>query len=118
MIAYPRPMIKLVLSFSTAIQQDPQQNIPWQEFNFITHLPWMGIPDGFVDCYQRINCDVLFSLGWLPSEFARPPLRQLDGPLTPDDEEIDWGSAAVAYEYYFAVIHHFAQTRWHPLPDV
>ena len=70
----------------------------------------MGIPDGFVDCYHNIGCEILFSLGWLPNEFERPIIHALTGPATHvADDDIDWGAAAVAYEYYFAVILHFAQ---------
>jgi hypothetical protein len=70
----------------------------------------MGVPDGFVAAYHRSRCEVLFSLGWLPRDFPRPILRKLDGePVEPADDEIDWGAAACAYEYYFAVIYHFAE---------
>ena len=52
---------------------------------------------------------ILGSLAHAPKDFPRPLVKEIGATVAPSNDGIDWGAAACAYEYYFAVIYHFAQ---------
>lgn len=79
-----------------------------QKYMFNRHVPWIGIPDEFTAYYRKLNVEVIYSLGYGTAHFPRPLIHDINAESIPEDEGIDWEAAFSAYEYYFAVIHHFA----------
>ncbi len=92
----------------TGLLADPDARIPWDRYAFDRAVPWLGIPDRFLDRVAATGIPPLLSLGYAPKQFARPLVRDLGCEQVPDDAGIDWGAAASAYEYYLAEIWHFA----------
>jgi hypothetical protein len=90
------------------IVDDPGSAVDWANYRFAENIPWMGIPDAILSRVRDLGCLAMVPMGYVPRMFARPLVRDPEdlGPAT--DERIDWEAALSAYEYYFAMIHHFA----------
>jgi hypothetical protein len=90
------------------LMADPDSTIAWNDFSFSEPLPWLGVPDGIADMVRQVGVEPLYSLGYAPAQFERPLVADPEraGPVS--DDRIDWGAAASAYEYYFAVMWRYA----------
>lgn len=95
--------------------QDPAQRVGWHRYRFDQAIPWMGVPDGFIPKVAGLGIVPLYSLGYGTAFFPRPLIRDIAATAMPGDDGIDWGAAASAYEFFFAVIHHYVTgfgARW------
>lgn len=93
--------------FRLEMMADPEVNIPWDQYRFTEHISWLGVPDGIVEKVTLSGLNAMLSMGYAPTSFPRPLLTEWgEGLLT--DEQIDWGAAACAYEYYAAMIYRYA----------
>ena len=90
------------------ILTNPQKKIPWELFSFDRELPWLGNPDGIVSKLKEIGIEPALPLDYSTKIFPRPLVKKWVVEGIPGDEVIDWGAAACAYEYYFALIYHFS----------
>ncbi|MEI7834298.1 MAG: hypothetical protein WCJ56_14010 [bacterium] len=88
--------------------QDPAGAVRWGDYRFTQNIPWMGVPDEIAGKVNALNLTPLYSLGYATRQFPRPLVRDVRFTGIPDDSQIDWAAAAVAYEYYFAMIYHYA----------
>ena len=96
-------------AFRKRIIDDPDgPMVQWDNYAFDTALPWLGVPDGIIGKLNALEIMPLISLGYGTAHFPRPLIRDIDTRHVPDDAGLDWEAAASAYEYYFAVIWHYA----------
>ncbi|MFZ2655940.1 MAG: hypothetical protein WAX69_13500 [Victivallales bacterium] len=96
-------------SFRQRILASPENGpVRWDNYRFAETIQWMGVPDEIARKLQELGIEPLYSLGYMPKMFPRPILKDLEFQGIPEDAHIDWGAAASAYEYYFAVVHHYA----------
>jgi hypothetical protein len=82
--------------------------VRWDEYLFEDDVPWIGVPDAIATRLAEIEVQPLYALGYGTFDYPRPLIAADPYPETVTDAEIDWAAAASAYEYYFAVIYHFA----------
>ena len=96
--------------FCKNIVKDPVKNIRWEDYRFNTSMPWVGNLDVTMDKLQNNNIQGFICLEYSPNPVYCPKniLKRFDGGIIPADSIIDWGSAASAYEYYFACIYRYA----------
>jgi hypothetical protein len=93
--------------FRSGLLADPAHTIPWSHYLFAEELPWLGCPDLIIEKLNASGIKAIFSMAYAPGWFARPLLlNQMGEPA--NDESIDWGAAASAYEYYLACIWRYA----------
>ncbi len=85
--------------------------IRWEHYVFDRRVPWIGVPDRIIEKVNALGIAPLYSLGYAPGLFGKPLIRDIHCEHVPTDDDIDWEAAASAYDYYFAVIHHYA-TRY------
>lgn len=112
--SFPIEDAKAFEAWRQSLKNDVQK-VRWEDYRFSEELAWMGTPDDFCRRYAEHNLAVLGSLGHGPKHFPRSLLKAGPTQSVPDDDGIDWGAAACAYEYYFAVILHFS--KHHGLRD-
>jgi hypothetical protein len=95
-------------SFRQRLIADPRANIPWNDYLFAEQVPWLGVPDGIVGKLKEAGLDAVISMGYGTTNFPRPLIPEwiVDG--IPRDDQIDWGAAACAYEFYFAMQYRYA----------
>lgn len=96
-------------SWRRRVLEDPTGGaIAWDEYRFGEVVPWLGCPDGLIGKVREAGLQPLYSLGYSPREFPRPLVIDTGhiGPV--EDEGIDWGAAASAYDYFFAEMYHYA----------
>jgi len=86
----------------------PQDGIQWRLYRFDDAIPWMGVPNGFIPKVTALGIEPLYSLGYGTAFFPRPLVKDLAATGAPADDGIDWGAAASAYDFFFAVIYHCA----------
>lgn len=90
--------------------EDPERTMPWQNYRFDEHVPWLGEPDGVIRKAVETGVRPLVSMAYTPKNFPRPLITEWrPGAMT--DACIDWGAAASAYEYYLANIWRFASHK-------
>ncbi|MFP4053418.1 MAG: hypothetical protein ACLFV7_06095 [Phycisphaerae bacterium] len=87
-----------------ALLGDPDGKVRWHEYLFDSEVPWIGVPDEIARKLGEIGVEPLYALGYGTKDYPRPLIKADPYP----DAEIDWAAAASAYEYYFAVMYHFA----------
>ena len=87
---------------------DPEKNIPWDNYLFSEKVTWLGVPDGIVEKLKTSELDAVLSMGYATKTFPRPLVLkwEIDNPV--GIENIDWGAAACAYEYYFAMCYRYS----------
>ncbi len=95
-------------SWRQGLLQDPATAVRWGDYRFTQSIPWMGVPDEIAGKVNALKLTPLYSLGYATRQFPRPLVRDVRFTGIPDDSQIDWAAAAVAYEYYFALIYHYA----------
>jgi hypothetical protein len=83
---------------------------PVDESNYLfgEAIPWLGVPDAIVRRIQALGIHPMIPMGYVPRMFPRPLVRDPERLEPADDEAIDWGAAASAYDYYTAMIRHYA----------
>ncbi len=91
-----------------SLLDDPAGRVRWQDFQFDQSYRWLGTPDAIAAKLNEVGVEGLYSLGYSTGEFPRPLVRDVEFMGRPDDGQIDWSAAACGYEYYFAVMWHFA----------
>jgi hypothetical protein len=89
-------------AFRAGLLADPGNPAREKRYRFAEEVPWLGNLDAIMPKLKRIGVEPLFSIAYAPGWFERPLLA------APDDDGIDWGAAASAYEYTFACVWHFA----------
>ena len=96
-------------AFRKRITATPEQEIPWKNYRFDQRIPWLGIPD--VEIRKLVACGVspMVSMAYAPHYYQRSILKAYTEDSQPPDENINWDSAASAYEYYFANIYRYAK---------
>lgn len=94
--------------FRAALAADPDRNVPWDNYLFAERVPWLGVPDGIVGKLKEAGLDAVISMGYGPMSFPRPLVTEWTVDGIPRDDQIDWGAAACAYEFYFAMLHRYA----------
>ncbi len=87
----------------------PGGPICWDVYSFDKPVKWIGVPDGIVEKLVQVGVEPLVSLGYNTKMFPRPLVTDMEFDGIPADEQIDWGAAASAYDYYFAIGYHFAK---------
>ncbi len=88
----------------------PDGPICWDAYSFDKPVKWIGVPDGIIEKLVQVGVEPLVSLGYNPKMFPRPLVPDLEFDGIPSDDQIDWGAAASAYDYYFAIAYHYAGT--------
>jgi len=88
----------------------PGGPICWDVYSFDKPVKWIGVPDGIVEKLAQVGVEPLVSLGYNTKMFPRPLVPDLEFDGVPSDEQIDWGAAASAYDYYFAIGYHYAKS--------
>lgn len=96
--------------FRKAVRDDPAGGgIDWSNYLFGEKVPWIGVPDAIARKLSQLQIEPLYALGYGTRDFPRPVLRNgADLADVVNDDDIDWEAAVSAYDYYFAVIWHFA----------
>jgi len=95
--------------FRERVTADPNGDaIQWGAYSFESRAHWMGVPDGIIEKVIQAGVDPLVSLGYWTKMFPRPLVKDLHFVGIAGDDLIDWSAAASAYDYYFAVIYHYA----------
>jgi len=91
-------------AFRERLKQDPNGQIPWKNYRFEENIPWFGIPFRVAAKYQACNIPLVVAIGYKEGSDPTPLLkesgRSIDLPAT--DDEVNWGTAASAYEDYLA----------------
>jgi len=123
-------------NFRENVRSNPEGDlIQWQAYTFDTPVRWIGVPDGIVNSLNAVGVQALVSMGYGTKLFPRPLVTDPEFDGVPDDAMIDWPAAASAYDYYFAMIYHFASKfgsryflmhnepeccmyAWHMPPDI
>ena len=96
-------------AFRKRVRADPEGDmIQWQAYRFDRPVHWIGVPDGIIRKVSELGVEPLVSMGYQTKSFPRPLVKDRDLRGVPGDDGIDWPAAASAYEYYFAMIYHFA----------
>ncbi len=90
---------------------DPRAAVNWANYRFDERIPWLGVPDAIVAKVRELGCLPLIPMGYVPRMFPRPLVRDPENLAPATDDRIDWEAACSAYEYYFALIHHFASAH-------
>ena len=97
-------------AFRRRVRRDPDGGlIQWGAYAFAEPVRWIGVPDGIVAKLGEIGVLPLVSMGYATKQYPRPLVKDLLFNGVPADDGIDWSAAASAYDYYFAMIHHFAK---------
>lgn len=91
-------------AFRAKLAADPEGALDWSAYRFDNSFPLLGQPDGVVASVAATGASPTLSIGYGPSSGPRPLLPKLPTQLPVTDEQIDWGSAACAYEYYLACV--------------
>jgi hypothetical protein len=94
-------------SWRQEICADPDATLDWSAFLFDEAVPSIGVPDEVIGHYRSLGLQPLVSLAFAPKEFERCIVTDLTGNGPVGDDDIDWGAAAAAYEYYRALIHRY-----------
>ncbi len=96
-------------AFRERVRRAPDSDaVDWGNYLFDEAIPWIGVPDEIAGKLGEMQIQPLYALGYGTADFPRPLITE-DGLNAPaGDEQIDWAAAASAYDYYFAVIYHFA----------
>jgi hypothetical protein len=96
--------------FCKNMLKDPEKNIRWEDYRFNIAMPWVGNLDVTMDKLQKNNIQGLLSIAYSPNPVycSESILKRFDGGVIPPDSLINWGSAASAYEYFFASIYRYA----------
>ncbi len=95
-------------AFRARLAADPERALDWSAYRFDTSFPLLGQPDGVVASIAATGVMPTLSIGYSPTSGPRPLLPKLPTKLPVADDQIDWGSAASAYEYFLACIHRYA----------
>lgn len=91
--------------------RDPANGgILWKNYSFSHPIEWLGIPDVIIAAVRDLGVEALISLGYATRQFPRPLVKDMTFDGIPDDNQIDWEAAVSAYDYYFAMIYHYAET--------
>lgn len=87
----------------------------WPNYRFAERIPLLGEPDAILRKIREIGMHPMVPMGYVPRMFPRPLVRDPERLTAPDDDGVDWEAAFSAYEYYFALMHHFSTTHgcWH-----
>ncbi|NQT94160.1 MAG: hypothetical protein HQ559_15470 [Lentisphaerae bacterium] len=88
----------------------PAGPIGWDAYSFDRPVEWIGVPDGIVEKLVEVDVEPLVSLGYNPKMFSRPLVPDMEFDGIPSDDRVDWGAAASAYDYYFAIAYRYAKT--------
>ena len=98
-------------TYRNGVLEDPGPDGPinWEVYSFDTPVRWIGVPDGIIEQLAALNIEPLVSLGYNPKMFPRPLVSDMEFDGIPSDVQIDWGAAASAYDYYFAMAYHYAK---------
>jgi hypothetical protein len=88
---------------------DPSSVVDWANYRFEEEIPWMGVPDRILEQITRLGAMAMVPMGYVPRMFPRPLVTDPDLRGTVPDSAIDWEAATSAYEYYAAVMLHFAK---------
>lgn len=94
-------------AFRARLAADPERALDWSAYRFDTSFPLLGQPDGVVASVAATGVSTTLSIGYNPGSGPRPLLPILPTKLPVTDDQIDWGSAACAYEYYLACIQRY-----------
>ena len=95
--------------FRKRVMKDPQNGgIMWNNYSFNKHVKWLGIADDIIRKVKELEIKSICSLGYVPAMYPRPIVNDPDFYGIPGDDLIDWTAAASAYDYYFAMIYHYA----------
>lgn len=99
-------------TYRQSVLADPGPDGPvcWGVYSFDKPVEWVGVPDGIVEKLAEVGVEPLVSLGYNPKMFPRPLVPDLEFDGIPSDDQIDWGAAASAYDYYFAIAYRYAKT--------
>lgn len=91
--------------FRALLVSDPERQVPWGNYLFSEDQPWLGTPDNIVARLRDVGISPIVSMAYAPDYFPRPLIKGESHAVHPGDDEVDWGAAASAYEYYFASIY-------------
>ena len=99
-------------AYRRSVLANPAPNGPicWDVYSFDKPVRWVGVPDGIVKKLVEVGVEPLVSLGYNTKMFPRPLVPDMEFDGIPSDDQIDWGAAASAYDYYFAIAYHYAKT--------
>jgi hypothetical protein len=95
-------------AFRARLAADPERALDWRAYQFEATFPLLGQPDGVVASIAASGVMPTLSIGYGPNSGPRPLLPELPAKLPVADDQIDWGCAASAYEYYLACIQRYA----------
>jgi len=96
-------------AFRKSVRDDPEGGpIQWGAYHFDKRVKWMGVPDGIIRKVSEAGAQPLVSMGYGTVMYPRPLVKDLYFCGIAADDVIDWSAAASAYDYYFAMMYHFA----------
>jgi hypothetical protein len=90
---------------------DPKGRVDWANYRFDEVIPWLGVPNRIVERVNALGITPMVPMGYVPRQFPRPLVKDVEATEMPGDDGLDWEAAASAYEYYFAMIYHFASVH-------
>jgi hypothetical protein len=95
-------------AFRARCVRNPLRTVDFANYRFSEEMPYLGTPDKIIGHLRDAGMAAMIPMGYVPTMFPRPLVRNPDNIEPADDGRIDWEAAASAYEYYFAMAHHFA----------
>jgi len=96
-------------SFRDRVRRHPAgDTIQWDLYAFERPVAWFGVPDEIIGKVTQCKVQPLVSMAYHAKMFPRPLVKDMAFSGVPTDDQIDWSAAAGAYDYYFAVMYHFA----------
>lgn len=96
-------------AFRADVRKDPEGTaIQWPRYVFDKPLQWLGTPDRILAKLNEIRVEPIVSMGYCTKMYPRPLVKDPAFCGIPADDRIDWPAAASAYDYYFALMYHFA----------
>lgn len=95
-------------AYRARLVEDPAGAVDWGMYRFSEPVAWLGVPDVVIGQAVRAGLAPIISMGYQPKLFPRPLAEPGVVDRLPEAEAWDWGAVASAYDYYFAMVHHFA----------
>ncbi len=95
-------------AFRARLCADPRGGIDWGNYRFGDAIRWLGVPDAIVGRLDKLGIYPMIPMGYVPKMFPRPLVKDPENLAPADEARIDWEAAASAYEYYLAMVYHFA----------